>query len=195
MSAEEQESNPKQEVQEKETPQKEGPTKKLHMLKDSWSVFYIPSKREGDDYVVDLLGSVDSLEGAFAILNTMPKVTILPPDDNLVFSRNGVEPRYENFTEGISSIQMYVNPKNQGEDAAERLLCASLGEWFPKEAGESVVQVVRFAHKFSRFAEHTVRLEIWFKDEHASLVQSHIKTELLTTVPSVKILPARSLAK
>lgn len=149
---------------EKATAEDEVSQNKLHMLKDRWFVSYIKVVTGNKVYTEDIreLDYVSSIEEAFATINTFPNPTLLPQNDNIVFARNKIEPKYEQFPDGVR-LCIYTKSKSQTDEAVPRVLAAVLSEDATKEAceGNPVIDVLRVAHKPGQVYHDSVRIEVW----------------------------------
>lgn len=168
---------------------------RVHPLKDPWFVFYIPALKPGQDYAdrsLDELDYVDSLESAFAVLNTLPHPTVLPADDDLVFARKKVTPTFESFPHGFR-ITVFTKTKAQGETIILHILAAVLGEDVCTcTQGESVCDVVRISRKPGNVYKEALKIEVWLhSSKHNEEVTNYFK-KLTQVVPGVSVV-SRSL--
>ncbi|CCW64088.1 unnamed protein product [Phytomonas sp. EM1] len=167
---------------------------KLHPLRDDWFVYYIRAVKDGrsyDDACVEL-DYVHSIEEVFAVLNTFPNVTLLPPDDSLVFSRKKISPKFESFPDG-HRISVFTKTKVQADDCILRVIAAVLGESIFRDvcSEEPLVDVVRISHKPHRFYEFAARIEVWaHKSSHERELEEYFR-DLLKLIPGIYIKPSK----
>lgn len=162
---------------------------KLHPLKDKWFVFYIPaSKGEDYEHQTKELGYVTSIEEVYGTINTLPPITLLPNDDNLVFSRNKIEPQFESFPGG-HRFSIFCKTKTQCREALTHVLAVVLGESISKEAcnGECPCDIVRVGHKGSVMYKDSVRIEVWaHKNNYNAAMEKYLSTSL-SLIPGVQV--------
>lgn len=161
----------------------------LHLLKDKWFVFYIPaSKGEDYEHQTKELGYVTSIEEVYSTINTLPPITLLPNDDNLVFSRNKIEPQFESFPGG-RRFSIFCKTKTQCREALTYVLAVVLGEAISKEAcnGECPCDIVRVGHKGSVMYKESVRIEVWaHKNNHNAAMERYLNSTL-SLIPGVQV--------
>jgi hypothetical protein len=162
---------------------------KLHLLKDKWFVFYIPaSKGEDYEHQTKQLGYVTSIEEVYGTINTLPPITLLPNDDNLVFSRNKIEPQFESFPGG-RRFSIFCKTKTQCREALTYVLAVVLGESISKEAcnGECPCDIVRVGHKGSAMYKDSVRIEVWAHKNNYNTAMEKYLNSTLSLIPGVQV--------
>lgn len=169
--------------------QGEGVEQPLHPLKDKWFVFYIPaSKGEDYEHQTKELGYVSTIEEVYSTINTLPPITLLPNDDNLVFSRNKIEPKFESFPGG-RRFSIFCKTKTQCREALTYVLAVVLGESMSTEAcnGETPCDIVRVGHKGSAMYKDSARIEVWaHKNSHVAAMEKYLSTTL-SLIPGVQV--------
>lgn len=171
---------------------------KLHPLKDKWFIFYQPAQAKVVEPRLDELDYVSSIEELFAMLNTLPALTILPVDDSLFISRNKAVPRFENFPGGCR-ISLFTKTKSQANDVVLRVLAAVVGEAVSKSVteGEPVCDIIRMTHKLNYIYPETARVDVWCRargkasdtaEEQACRAELEMYfTDLVKLIPGVSL--------
>lgn len=163
---------------------------KPHALKDPWFVYYIPAPKEGEAYGAGTteLDYVRTIEEAYGVINTLPNATLLPADDEVVFSRNKIPPNYESFPNG-DRISIFTKTKGQSDEIITMILAAVLGEAFSKVCGnEHIIDVLRIAHKPGMANKDALRLELWAHESHYTKDLEKYINSLTATVPGVSVI-------
>ncbi|KAK7201152.1 Eukaryotic translation initiation factor 4E type 6 [Novymonas esmeraldas] len=164
-------------------------TTPLHPLKDKWFVFYIPASKAGEyEHETKELGYVSSIEEVYGTINTLPPITLLPNDDNIVFARNKIEPQYESFPNGMR-FSIFCKTKAQCREATTYVVAVVLGESMSREVckGESPCDIVRIGHKGSAMYKDSVRIEIWaHQSPHTAAMEKHL-TSIISSIPGISM--------
>ncbi|KEG11224.1 hypothetical protein DQ04_02841060 [Trypanosoma grayi] len=171
----------------------QGPAKP-HPLKDPWYVTYFPfvrRKKKGRDFDEQQkpkeLDWVKTAEELYATINSFPSFTLLPADDNLVFTRNKVDPYFENFPDG-NRVSVFTRTKAQGDQAIALVLAAVMGEHLRTVTkGECVADVVRIAHKPGSVYPESLRVEVWLRKSDSSDNVVQYFTDLFKPYPGIKV--------
>ncbi|KAG5501785.1 hypothetical protein JKF63_04054 [Porcisia hertigi] len=161
----------------------------LHPLKSKWFVFYIPASK-GNEYEHETkeLGYVSTIEEVYSTINTLPPITLLPFDDNLVFSRDKIDPQFESFPGG-ARFSIFCKTKTQCREAMTYVLAVVLGEAISRDAcnGESPCDIVRVGHKSSAMYKESVRIEVWaHQNPHNTAMEKYLLSTL-STIPGISV--------
>lgn len=160
-----------------------------HPLRDRWFVYYMPATKSGQsrDEATQELDYVATIEEAFATINTLPRVDLLPGDSSIVFSRNKIKPVFESFPGGMR-FSIFTKTKSQTNDAITMVMAALLGESLSTVCeGESVADVLRITHKPHRLYEDAALVEVWaHKSPYDKAIEAYIK-EVLSAVPGLQV--------
>lgn len=161
----------------------------LHPLKDKWFVFYIPASK-GDEYEHETkeLGYVSTIEEVYSTINTLPPITLMPNDDNLVFARNKIEPQFESFPGGMR-FSIFCKTKTQCREATTYVLAVVLGEAISREAckGDCPCGIVRIGHKGSAMYKESVRIEVWAHHSPHNVAMEKFLVSTLSTIPGITV--------
>ncbi|KAG5476328.1 hypothetical protein LSCM1_04030 [Leishmania martiniquensis] len=161
----------------------------LHPLKDKWFVFYIPASK-GSEYEHETkeLGYVSTIEEVYSTINTLPPITLLPNDDNLVFSRNKIEPQFESFPGGMR-FSIFCKTKTQCREAMTYVVAVVLGEAISRDAckGERLCDIVRIGHKGSAMYKESVRIEVWAHQSPYNVAMEKYLISALSAIPGITV--------
>ncbi|RHW71306.1 Eukaryotic translation initiation factor 4E type 6 [Trypanosoma brucei equiperdum] len=168
-------------------------TEKPHPLKDRWFVSYFPvvkqkkfSKDSEEQKGVEL-DWVSTAEELHATINAFSPLTLLPPDDNLVFAREKVEPFFENFPNGMR-VSVFTRTKVQATQAVPLVLAAVMGEHLRTVTdGPSHADVVRIAHKPGTVYPESLRVEVWLRDRSKVDAVTKYFSEMLAPHPGIRV--------
>ncbi|CCD14529.1 unnamed protein product [Trypanosoma congolense IL3000] len=168
---------------------------KPHPLKDRWFVSYFPVVKRKKNIERDFeehqksveLDWVTTAEELFATVNAFSPLTLLPPDDNLVFARNKTEPFFENFPEGVR-VCIFTRTRAQADHAVPLVLAAVMGENLRTATGDATcADVVRIAHKPGTVYPESLRVEIWLRDSETDKGTLEYLSKLFIQQPGIRV--------
>ena len=161
-------------------------------LNDPWCMWYIPnitpdlSAKYGSWENANLkltqnLHTITSVEDFWVCFKALPPATRLPKDENVLFFRKGVEPKWEDkaFKEkGGGRFICQFDPVGSADNFIERMLAITLGEQISVDTNTtSLVGGVRFVKKDNK-RDVFVRVEVWITDKEKS---AEVKDLLIKT--------------
>jgi hypothetical protein len=148
-------------------------------LNDPWCMWYTPnitgdlsskygSWENANAKLTQNLHDVTTVEDFWVCYKALPPATKLPKDENVLFFRKGIEPKWEDPAFKAKPGGRFVcqlDPVSSADKFIERLLAVTLGEQISVDTNTSgLVGGVRFVKKDNK-RDIFVRVEVWITDK------------------------------
>jgi hypothetical protein len=149
-----------------------------HPLNSRWCLWHTPnitpelSAKYGSWETASLKATTNvqaltSVEGFWACFNALPPPTKLPKDENIMFFREDIEPKWEDaaFKEKPGGrFLCRLDPVPTGDKFIQTLLVHTVGEQVSVETNSAnLIGGIRYVKKDTRRDVH-VRVEVWVTD-------------------------------
>ncbi|CUE78231.1 eukaryotic translation initiation factor 4E-like protein, putative [Bodo saltans] len=171
-----------------------------HPLKSKWLLSYIPHISEttvaqhGGDYDVAAraewkkVDHVQTIEELWSTVNSMPQWTSLPARDQMLFSRDDVEPFFSSFPNGCR-LSVFTEMKNPGKSAFDAVIVSVIGEGITAATdGEPIVDVIRIMRKPNAKSQDAMHIEVYLRDQSKqNEVLKYLKAAIHREYPSTKV--------